>query len=89
LPEKEDYVSNLGIQELIIIAIIGGIGIVAVIPWFFIYKKAGYHPAMGCLMFLPIVNIVMLFVLAFSDWPIERELGQLRSGNRDPRVSET
>ncbi len=72
---------RLGVAELIIVAIIGTIAIVAMIPWFFIYKKAGYHPAMGCLMFIPLVNVVMLFVLAFGEWPVERELRSLRAGN--------
>ncbi len=68
--------ANLGVQEVLIVLIpmLIVIAVVAILPWFFIYKKAGYHPAMGCLMFLPLVNVVMLFVLAFSEWPIERKL---------------
>ena len=72
---------GLGLAELIIIAIVFTFAVLTLIPWFFIYRKAGYHPAMGCLMFLPLVNVVMLFVLAFSDWPIETELRNLRAGN--------
>jgi hypothetical protein len=69
-----------GMPELMIILIGFAVmfSIVMMIPWFFIYKKAGFHPAMGCLMFLPLVNVVMLFVLAFIEWPIERELRNLR-----------
>lgn len=71
---------GLGIAEIVIIIIILAIGIVAMLPWFFIYKKAGYSPAMGCLMFIPIVNIIMLFILAFSQWPVERELQNAKNG---------
>ena len=71
---------RLGGAELIILLFIAGIAVVALVPWFFIYKKTGYHPAMGCLMFIPLVNIIMLFVLAFSQWPIERELENARRG---------
>jgi hypothetical protein len=39
-----------------------------------IFSKAGYCWALGLLMFVPIANIVMLFVLAFAEWPIQREL---------------
>jgi hypothetical protein len=67
---------GLGVQELLVILI--PILALTFLPWFFIYKKAGYHPAMGCLMFFPIVNIVMLFILAFTEWPIERELRNRR-----------
>ncbi len=62
------------------------ISLAAMIPWFFIYKKAGFHPAMGWLMLLPVVNLVMTFVLAFTDWPIERELQILRTSL--PRTNE-
>lgn len=68
---------------LIIVLIIALFMAVAILPWFFIYKKAGYHPAMGCLMFIPIANVIMLFILAFSQWPIERDLGNARSGRPD------
>ena len=63
---------------MIAIVSIAVFSLVAMIPWFFIYKKAGYHPAMGCLMFVPIINLVMMFVLAFSEWPVERDLRNLR-----------
>ena len=59
------------------------VSLAAMIPWFFIYKKAGFHPAMGWLMLFPIVNLVMTFVLAFMDWPIERELQNLRTSIPD------
>ncbi len=67
---------ELGMPELfvVMIPIFILIAVVALLPWFFIYKKAGYHPAMGCLMFLPLVNVVMLYVLAFSEWPMERKM---------------
>ncbi|MCZ6598825.1 MAG: hypothetical protein O7B99_14400 [Planctomycetota bacterium] len=47
-----------------------------------IYSKAGYHGAMGVLMLVPVVNVVMLFQLAFSRWPIERELKNLKKVQR-------
>ena len=63
---------------IIVIGLVVAFSILMMVPWFFIYKKAGFHPAMGCLMFLPIVNVVMMFVLAFTEWPIERELRNQR-----------
>jgi hypothetical protein len=74
---------SLGVPELIVVIIIALILGGAFLPWFFIYKKAGYHPAMGCLMFIPLANVVMLFVLAFSQWPIERDLQNALSGKQD------
>jgi uncharacterized membrane protein YhaH (DUF805 family) len=43
-----------------------------------IFHKTGYSWALGLLMLVPIVNILMIFVLAFGDWPVRRELRQLR-----------
>ena len=43
-----------------------------------IFSKAGYSWALGLLILLPIVNIIMAFFLAFADWPIRRELRQLK-----------
>ena len=65
---------SLGMGELLVIMLIVVLLGIGFLPWFMIYKKAGYSPAMGCLMFIPLVNIIMLYVLAFSQWPIEREL---------------
>ena len=43
-----------------------------------IFSKAGYCWALGLLMLVPIANIIMPFVLAFGDWPIQKELRLLK-----------
>ena len=43
-----------------------------------IFSKAGYSWALGLLMLVPIANIIMPFILAFGNWPIYKELHQLR-----------
>jgi hypothetical protein len=40
-----------------------------IVPFWFIFKKAGYSQWLSLLMVVPIVNLVMLYFLAFSDWP--------------------
>jgi len=47
-----------------------------------IFSKAGYSWALGLLMLVPIANIVMLFVLAFAEWPIQRELRSFKQQNQ-------
>jgi len=47
--------------------------ILVVLPFWFIFSKAGYSKWLSLLMALPIVNIVMLYFLAFSTWPSQRE----------------
>ena len=47
-----------------------------------IFAKAGYCWALGLLMFIPIANIIMIFMLAFGEWPIQRKLRQLENWQR-------
>lgn len=51
---------------------------IVVIPFWWIFQKAGFPRMLSLLMLIPIVNIGMLFLLAFTKWPIERELEKLR-----------
>ena len=47
-----------------------------------IFSRAGYSWALGLLMLVPIANIIMLFVLAFAEWPVQRELRSYRQQNQ-------
>jgi len=51
--------------------------------WCKLFSKAGYSWALGLLMLLPIVSIIMPFFLAFAEWPIRRELRQLKQQRPD------
>jgi len=44
--------------------------IVLVIPFWFIFKKAGFSPWLSILMFVPLANIIILYVVAFSQWKV-------------------
>lgn len=35
--------------------------------------KSGFHPLVGLLLFVPIVNLAVFLFLAFTRWPVERE----------------
>ena len=55
--------------------------IVAIIKtWIYcmVFHKAGYSWAWGLLTLVPVANIIMPFVLALGDWPVRRELRQLK-----------
>jgi hypothetical protein len=47
-----------------------------------IFAKAGYCWALGLLMLVPVADIIMAFVLAFGDWPVQRELRLLKQQRR-------
>jgi hypothetical protein len=59
-------VMGLGVPELIVVAA------VLLVPFWKIFSKAGFHGALSLLMIVPVVNLVMLYVLAFSQWPALR-----------------
>ena len=44
--------------------------VIMLIPYWFIWKKAGFSPWLSILMLLPLINIVMLYVLAFVEWKV-------------------
>jgi hypothetical protein len=41
---------------------------VAIIPYWVIFKKAGFSPFLSFLMVIPFVGLVVLYVIAFSQW---------------------
>lgn len=52
------------------LVILGAVAFFLVIlPFWQIFKKAGFSPALSLLMFLPFVSTIVLYVVAFSDWP--------------------
>lgn len=60
-----DYQHNLGPFWLI-----GAI--VAIIPFWRICQRVGYSPWLSLLMALPLVNLIFLYILAFSNWPSQK-----------------
>ncbi|MFO7993382.1 MAG: hypothetical protein R6U69_04420 [Marinobacter sp.] len=52
------------------------IGIVVVIPAWRICQRTGYPGWLGLLILIPMVNLILLYVIAFGEWP----------GNRDSEV---
>jgi len=50
-----------------------GLIFIAVLIWIFarISRKAGFSGWWSLLMFVPLVNIVMIWVFAFVQWPAE------------------
>lgn len=44
--------------------------VVLVIPYWFIFKKAGFSQWLAILMFVPVANVIILYVVAFSQWKV-------------------
>jgi hypothetical protein len=55
---------------------LGGIWLVAaiigVIPFWRICTRIGWSPWLSLLVVVPLVNLIFIYVLAFSDWPMQK-----------------
>ena len=62
-------------------------GIIAVllivIPFWQIFKKAGFPGALSLIMLIPLGNIIMSFFLAFSEWPALKDKRTTSHGTQD------
>jgi len=60
-----------------IIRIVGGLLVIFValpifvIPYWKIFSKAGFAGALSLLMIIPLVNLIVLYVIAFSEWKMK------------------
>jgi hypothetical protein len=68
-------------EYLVILAIVIIPIVITVIPYWKICTKAGFPGPLSLLMLVPIANIILLFYLAFADWP------SLRQRDAGPDVS--
>jgi len=59
-------------------------GLLVVIPLWFIFTKAGFSGWWSLLMLVPGLNIVVLYVLAFADWPMLRGNGSAAARSSRP-----
>ena len=46
------------------------VGLIIVVPFWKIFQKAGFNSLLSILMLIPFVNLIMIFYLAFSEWPV-------------------
>ena len=55
-----------------LIRIVAGLLFVIAIflPFSTIFKKAGFSPWLALLMYIPLVNIIVLYVVAYSNWKV-------------------
>ena len=65
---------TIGVVELLVLLIvISVIAVVAMIPYWIIFRKAGFEPVLSLLMFLPLANIIVLWWFALTEWPALRQ----------------
>jgi len=65
---------TIGTSELVILA-----AILWVIPLWQILKKSGRSGAWSLVSLFAPAGLVLLYVIAFSEWPVHRELKKLKA----------
>jgi len=58
--------------------------VVVLVPAWRICSKAGFSGWIGLVALVPIANILLLYFLAFSQWPIERRRSRASGLHDDP-----
>jgi uncharacterized membrane protein YhaH (DUF805 family) len=66
---------GIGLSEVVILTIIG---LAVVLPSWRIFTKAGFSGWLALLMLVPLVNIAVEYYVAFTDWPLSKEVRELR-----------
>ena len=59
------YHHGFGLPWLIVAAI-------AVVPFWRICKRVGHSPWLSLLTVIPLVNLIFIYYLAFSQWPSQK-----------------
>ena len=50
--------------------------VVGILPYWKIFSKAGFSGWMSLLMLVPLLNLVVLYIVAFSQWNVQSNLYQ-------------
>jgi hypothetical protein len=60
---------TIGLPEILILAVVA---VVVVLPVSRICKRAGFSPWLGLATLVPAANVLLLWYLAFAEWPRDR-----------------
>ena len=67
----DQHTTHMFMGMMSVFAIFGLImTVIFMIPYWFIWKKAGFSPWLSLLMLFPLVNLIMLYVPAFAEWKV-------------------
>lgn len=47
-----------------------------------IFRKAGYSGWQIILLFIPVINVILFIWFSLTEWPIQKELEKLKSGDQ-------
>lgn len=58
--------NNVGVPGLFMFIVYVAI---IIVPFYQLWKRTGHNGWISLLMLIPLVNLIMLYVLAFKEWP--------------------
>ena len=58
------------LMVILTIGFFSGLFFIGMFAFIQIAKKAGYHPILGLLVFVPFLNIIIFLIFAYSKWPV-------------------
>lgn len=61
-----DHSTGIGLWQVVAVVVYAAI---IVLPFWKITAKAGYNSWLSLLVIIPIVNLIYIYFLAFSNWP--------------------
>ena len=65
----EEQAAAIGVTVLLVFSL--AFLLIYIIPVWRIVSKAGFSGALSLLMLIPFVNIIFLWIFAFTKWPVE------------------
>jgi predicted PurR-regulated permease PerM len=71
----ENLLTSIG--GMVLLFLLLGI-VIYLIIWWIIFSKAGFSGILAFLMLIPLINIITFLVFIIVEWPIHREVTQLR-----------
>jgi uncharacterized membrane protein YedE/YeeE len=77
------------VHLLVVFAVVAFGGLLPVVAWWRILSRTGNPGQLGLLMLVPVLNVVLMFWFAFSDWPMERRLKPVSRSNFCPTCGTT
>lgn len=63
--------NSIGIPELALIAVLLGVWLSVVWPAARVCSRLGFSPWFGALAIVPVANLLLLWWLAYTRWPIQ------------------
>lgn len=84
--ETNQATANGIVAGFVVVYVLVALALLAFSIWIYwrIATKAGYQGALSLLMLIPLVNLIILLIFAFTEWPIETELKSLRGSGARP-----